>query len=98
MVKVDTPHTATQTVNRVVGDVNRFLFGVIGQDDQHRTENFFAGQGVVRFDTQHGGMHKIAFVKRGFVGAACDKFCALLQTLSYETQHTLTLRCTDQRA
>ena len=91
------PNAAAQTVNRVIGDANGFVFVLVSQHHQHRAENFFPRQGVVRLDPQCSRMHEIAFVKRRFVRAACDEFSAFFQTLLNEASHAFALRGGDQR-
>ena len=96
MVKVHTPHATPQTVNRFVGNANRLFLVFVGEDDQHRTKNFFPCQGVVGLNTQHRGLHKIAFIKSRFVGTTSNEFGALLQALADKAQHTLALSGADQ--
>jgi len=49
-VKVGRLHMAAQTKDRVIGDGDGLFLGRIGQDAQHRSENFLLGDAHVGAD------------------------------------------------
>ena len=71
------PHRAGQPVDRVVGDGDRLLLGVVGDDGEDGAEDLLLGDGVVGLHVgDDGRLHEVA----GAVGgaAAGDEPAALL--------------------
>jgi len=69
-VDVACPHRAGQTERRVVGEANRFVLGVEGQNRQHRTEDLFAGDSGIRTHVgEDGRLDEVAVRQPGDVRA-----------------------------
>src|SRR5207249_141692 len=94
------PHRARQAVHRVVGDAHRVFLVLVGNDGQHRAEDFLAGDGhVVPHSAEHGGLHVVAARRHalGRLGAAREEFGALLQAFPDVAAHALELRLRAER-
>src|SRR3954451_5882170 len=94
------PDAAGQPVDRVVGDLDRFVLGVVGDDRQHRPEDLLLGDRHVVGDVgEDRRLDEVALVEPlGRLLAAGDQPRALLDALADVAAHALALDVGDQRA
>src|SRR5262249_52717273 len=91
---------ARQTIERVVGDLDRLVLVLVVDDGEHRAEDLLAGDGHVVADVgEDRGPDEVALLDAlGPTGAAGHELRALFHALLDEALHLLELRLAGERA
>src|SRR5690606_17164309 len=87
-------HVAAQSVNRIIGDLKRFLFGTVGNDSQNGPENFLFRNRHGRGDVaEHRWLYEKPLVQTFRPPqAAADQFRAFVDARLDITPYVLVLR------
>lgn len=98
LLHIGGPHTARQPVIRVIGDLDRLVHRVVGDDRQHRAEDFLLCDGHRVVDIgKNRGLHKVSAIQALGALAAVGQSRTLCDALGDVALDPSALLLCDQR-